>query len=114
MDPEIRDRLSVAFFYPPTLPDASFVWRCPVGGCDYDLRLLELTDAHYSCLVREHVERFKRGGWRISEQWVQLAFMRLVSAHYKTHLDELGIVMWKEGKQVGITRRLFHADDAGV
>lgn len=113
VDPELVDRIPVALFYPPMLPDASFVWRCPVGGCDYDLRLLELTDVHYACLIPEDVEAFKRGGWRLGERWVQLAFMRLVSEHYSDHLDRLGIVMWKEGKQVSEHRCRFSRATVG-
>ncbi|KAH9937701.1 uncharacterized protein B0H18DRAFT_867533 [Fomitopsis serialis] len=88
-----------ALYHPPVLPDSSFVWVCPVKGCDYELPLLELNEEHYRHLTLEDIQSFKEGRWTLSEQWVQRAFLQLVSKHYDDHMDGLGVVLHKHGNQ---------------
>ncbi|KAH9835538.1 uncharacterized protein C8Q71DRAFT_907987 [Rhodofomes roseus] len=99
LDPEIAKVVPAAIFYQPMLPDASFIWLCPVEDCDYRLSLLELNEEHYGHLTRECVRSFKKGRWQLSEQWVQRAFMQLVSKHYEDHLERVGVIMHERGKQ---------------
>ncbi|KZT65148.1 hypothetical protein DAEQUDRAFT_814482 [Daedalea quercina L-15889] len=98
-DPAIVSLIPIALYYPPMLPDSSFIWVCPVKHCGHELSLLELSDEDYSCLSARDVQAFRRGGWNLSEHWVQAAFMQLVSKHYDDHLARLGIVLQRHGRK---------------
>ncbi|PCH33651.1 hypothetical protein WOLCODRAFT_93906 [Wolfiporia cocos MD-104 SS10] len=92
-NPEIISLIPPALLHRPALPRADFTWSCPARDCLHEICLLNLTEADCRPLDEDAIRRFRAGGWRLQDAWVQECFQAMVSAHYEDHLDQLGIEM---------------------
>ncbi|KAF9466306.1 hypothetical protein BDZ94DRAFT_1306300 [Collybia nuda] len=96
--PSLAARIPSFCLRAPELPAGCFKWKCP--GCSYIIDLLDIDEANTQAISENLADHMKKKSWtHLGEEQVQLAFLCMVSNHYKMHLHQNGVNITSKGLQ---------------
>lgn len=90
-------------FQVPDLPGPDNRWWCRVLGCDYLIDMQNLKQENVQGLPGDSVFYLMQKKWRSirEDKRAQSCFLEMVSVHYKTHLERLGLELVRSKGKVG-------------
>lgn len=95
-------------FADPRLPATGGKWYCPIPGCSHTIDFYNLRDdaPNIDEISVASRRRIQQGGWSWGDPNVVRSLVLLASAHYRDHLDRLGIEMRGTGMRVSTSSHI--------